>query len=449
MWADIALVCVFFLIGAVFAASEMALVSLRDSQIKRLSGKGKRGRAIVELTSNPNRFLSAVQIGVTLSGFLSSSFGSATLATHYMAPWLASLGIPEEVAPPLAVVIVTIIISYFSIVISELTAKRLAMQNAERYALVLGPFINGIAKLFRPVIWLLDISTNVLVKMLGGDPEANKEIVTSEEIRSMVASSETLGEEERQIVDEVFSAGDSSLREVMVPRTEVDFLPGDMPAYRAIQEVRGEAHSRYPITDGSVDSVVGFIHIRDLARLDQSTKNAPIRQLARPILHLPETVNVLRALTAMRREHAHIAIVTDEYGGTAGIVSLEDLVEEFIGDITDEYDIVDEAALMRHRLEREVNGLMTLEEFNEKTNLVLPEGPYDTVVGYFMALTGKVPEVGDKLVVELEHEVADEDASLVRVEFTVKELDGRRAAWLHARRVAEGDLTESAADGVE
>ena len=236
MWANIALVFLFFLIGAVFAASEMALVSLRDSQIKNLAGKGKRGRSIVEVTSNPNRFLSAVQIGVTLSGFLSSSFGATTLATNYLAPFLTSCGVKPSVSGPLAVVLITIVISYFSIVISELTAKRLAMQNAESFSLVLGPFINGIAKMFRPLIWLLGISTNALVRLLGGNPEAAREEVTDEELRTMVGASTTLGDEERRIMDDVFEASNLTLREVMVPRTEVSFMAGGISAAQAIRD---------------------------------------------------------------------------------------------------------------------------------------------------------------------------------------------------------------------
>ncbi|MDR1834042.1 MAG: CNNM domain-containing protein, partial [Propionibacteriaceae bacterium] len=218
---NIALILLFILIGGVFAAAEMALVSLREAQVKQLAEKGKRGKVVARLAADPNTFLSAVQIGVTLSGFLSAAFGGALLSDE-LANVFAKWGMPKTVGSPLALVLITLVISYFSIVIGELTSKRLAMQNAESYAMALGPFVSGIAKFARPVIWLLGVSTNGLVRLLGGNPQAAREEVTEDELRALVESSATLGAEERAIVDEVFSAGETSLREVMVPRTEVE-----------------------------------------------------------------------------------------------------------------------------------------------------------------------------------------------------------------------------------
>lgn len=434
---NIALVFLFILIGGVFAAAEMALVSLRDSQVRQLASRGSRGRAIEKLTSDPNRFLSAVQIGVTLSGFLSAAFGGATLSTH-LAPVFEGWGMGHASASTLALVLITIVISYFSIVLGELTSKRLAMQRAEGFSLALGPMVNGIATLFRPVIWLLGVSTDAAVRLLGGDPSASREEVTDEELRSMVVASSTLGDEERLILDDVFDAGQKSLREVMVPRTEVDFLDGGLRASQAAQVVREGAHSRYPVTDGSADRIAGFVHVRDLLDLDPSDRHAKVLQLVRPVLSLPDSVKVLRAMSELRRNHAHLAIVLDEYGGTAGIVTLEDLVEEIVGDITDEYDTVEPSDAMHARL-RDIDGLMTLEEFEEKTGLTLPEGPYDTVAGYFMAQTGRVPAKGDVVRVHLrgaEEVVEDEEEDVEpNAELTVIEVDGRRAAWLRMRRL--------------
>ncbi|MGA4669229.1 hemolysin family protein [Propionibacteriaceae bacterium Y1923] len=457
---NIALIFLFIIIGGVFAAAEMALVTLRESQVKQLAQRGKRGQAIEQLTSNPNRFLSAVQIGVTLAGFLSASFGGATLSGEF-APVLVRIGIPERIrvfggefafAETLALVLITILISYFSIVLSELTAKRLAMQRAEGFAMALAPMVNGIATAARPVIWFLGKSTDVVVRILGGDPGASKEEVSDEEIRAMVSGSATLGDEERRIVDEVFDAGNRSLREVMVPRTEVDFLSGDMPAYKAIRAVQGAPHSRYPVTDGGPDRIAGFVHVRDLMDLDVATRSAPLSQLARPVVSLPGTVKVLRAMTDMRRKRAHLAIVLDEYGGTAGIVTLEDLMEELVGDITDEYDVIDEAQQVHQQL-RDVEGLMTIEEFAERSGYVLPEGPYDTVAGYFMHQLGKVPSLGDTIQVELERD-RQGAADLPETRgytFTVNELDGRRVAWLSVHHVepATGEVTADEPAGAE
>ncbi|HET9873427.1 MAG TPA: hemolysin family protein [Propionibacteriaceae bacterium] len=436
---NIALIFLFIGIGGVFAAAEMALVSLRDSQVKQISHRGKRGRTVSRLTSDPNRFLSAVQVGVTLSGFLSAAFGGATLANQ-LSPTLVDLGLSEAVAGPASLVLITALISYASIVIGELAAKRLALQRAEAFALALAPLVDLIATLARPIIWFLGVSTNVVVKLLGGDPEASREEVSDEEIRALVSGSTTLGAEERQIVDDVFAAGDRGLREVMVPRTEVDFLPGNMPAHKAVRELLQAPHSRYPVMGESADDIIGFVHVRDLLDPEISTRTTPVREVARPVLSLPDTVRVLRALTDMRRSSAHLAIVLDEYGGTAGIVTMEDLVEELVGDITDEYDVVVEERVSLFGAQ-EVDGLSTLDEFFEKTGFLLPEGPYDTVAGYVMAQLGRLPQVGDVVKGKVRHgEDQDETATL---ELRVTELDGRRAAMFVVRQL-DGDAAADA-----
>ena len=286
--------------------------------------------------------------------------------------------------------------------LGELTAKRLALQRAEAFALALAPFVNFVATLCRPVIWLLGASTNVLVRLLGGDPHAGREEVTDEEIRALVSGSTTLGDEERQIVDDVFDAGARSLREVMLPRTEVDFLPGDMPAHKAVREVLKAPHSRYPVMGESADDIIGFVHVRDLLDPEVSTRTTPVSEVARPVVSFPDTVRVLYALSEMRRTANHLAIVLDEYGGTAGIVTMEDLVEELVGDITDEYDVVTEDRTTI-RGDQVIDGLTTLDDFAEKTGLVLPDGPYDTLAGYFMAEYGQLPTLNASVEVEVAH----------------------------------------------
>lgn len=427
---NVLLIFVFTLCGGVFAAAEMSLVSLRDSQVRQLSHRGKRGATVARLTANPNRFLSAVQIGVTLFGFLSAAFGGATLAGD-LSPVLQGLGMAAGVADTVSLVGITALISYLSIVLGELTAKRLALQRSEAFALVLGPLVDFIARLARPVIWLLGVSTNVAVRILGGDPNASREEVTDEEIRALVNTSRTLGDEERQIVDDVFAAGGRGLREVMVPRTEVDFLPGDMPAHRAVREVAHAPHSRYPVTGDSADDILGFLHVRDLYDPEVSSRSVPLRELVRPTLSMPDTVRVLRALSDMRRASSHLAIVLDEYGGTAGIVTMEDLVEELVGDITDEYDVVQEQHTTAAG-ELEFDGLDTLDEFTEKTDYVLPDGPYDTVAGFVMARLGRLPALGDTIECDLPN--VDDDEPDGHFWFQVEELDGRRAARFLVRR---------------
>ena len=251
----------------------------------------------------------------------------------------------------------------------------------------------------------------------------------------MVSGSTTLGDEERQIVDDVFDAGARSLREVMLPRTEVDFLPGDMPAHKAVRELLKAPHSRYPVMGESADDIIGFVHVRDLLDPEVSSRTTPVSEVARPVISLPDTVRVLHALSEMRRTANHLAIVLDEYGGTAGIVTMEDLVEELVGDITDEYDVVTEERTTL-RGDQVIDGLTTLDDFAERTGLVLPDGPYDTLAGFFMASYGQLPILNASVEVEVQ-QVDDEDGEPVRTELRVLELDGRRASSIAVRRTSE------------
>ncbi len=426
---NIVLIFVFVLIGGVFAAAEMALVSLRESQIKSIATRGRRGETVARVAANPNRFLSAVQIGVTLMGFLSAAFGGATLADG-LAPHLQDLGLPESVASTVALVLITVAISYVSIVIGELAAKRLALQRAEMFALGLAPLVDRIASAVRPVIWLLSRSTDLVVRALGGDPNANREVMSDEELRDLVSAHESLGEEERRIVDDVFEAGGRQLRELMLPRTEVDFVDAEMPAYKAVKFAAERPHSRYPVMNGSADDIVGFVHVRDLFDPAVASRSVRVGDLARDVLMLPDTAKLLPTLTEMRRRSTHLAIVLDEYGGTAGIVTLEDLVEELIGDIKDEYD-EDAGETTRLRSgDVEVDGLLNLDDFADETGVELPDGPYETVAGFLAAQLGRVPSVGD-------------EGSVDGYNITVTEMDGRRVARVRVHRVAAEETPAS------
>ena len=427
VWLDIVLVVVFVLVGGFFAGAEIALVSLREAQARVLSERGGRGRALGRLLADPNRFLAAVQVGVTLAGFLSAAFGASTLAGPF-SDWLVARGPGEGVADPLALVLVTVAISYLSLVVGELTPKRLALQRAEGFSLVVARPLDTIARLSRPVIWLLSASTNVLVRLLGGDPKAGGEAISQEELRDLVAAHESLSSDERRLIDEVFRAGDREVREVMTPRTEVEFLEASTTVSRAARQVAESGWSRYPVTGRDQDDVVGFVHVRDLLLpTHPAGRAATVGDLAREVKRLPGTAGVLTALSEMRRENQHLAIVVDEYGGTDGIVSLEDLIEEVIGEIYDEYDEevvadTDERPGGPH----EVDGLLNLDDFAEVTGLRLPEGPYETVAGFVLAELGRIPGVGDA--VEVEGRT-----------LTVLELDGRRIARLSVTAAPAAD----------
>ena len=233
---------------------------------------------------------------------------------------------------------VLLVITYLTLVVGELAPKRMALQRAEGIATTVAGFIDRFATITRPVIWFLSKSTDVIVRLLGGDPDANREAITEEELRDLVAQHESLSNDERRLIDEVFAAGERAVREVMVPRTEVDFLDSKLTVAQAAALTQSSPHSRYPVFSTSHDDVIGFLHLRDLfaAHHAPSTRVADV---VREVATLPATKKVLSALSEMRRAGQHLAIVIDEYGGTAGIVTLEDLIEEVIGDIRDEYDV--------------------------------------------------------------------------------------------------------------
>ena len=411
---SVGVVLTFIVIAGIFVAAEIALVSLRDSQAAALAPRGRRGRIVAELNQDPNRFLAGAQVGVTLAGFLSAALGGDLLAVK-VEPLLRRTALPESVVGPTALIGITLMISYVSLVLGELVPKRLGLQRTEAIALALAPTIDRISRLLRPVIWLLSVSTNVVVRVLGGDPHAQREQITDEELRELVGSHETLGEEERRILEDVFEAGDRQLREVMVPRTEVDFLDASTPVYRAAHEALSRPHSRYPVIRGSSDDVMGFVHVRDLLDPQHANRSVRVGELSRTVLTLPWTRPILAALTDMRREGIHMAMVADEYGGTAGIVTMEDLVEELVGDIRDEYDVEEAETTRNPRGEIEVDGLLNLDDFEDETGVELPEGPYETVAGFLMARLGRIPAAGDR--VELDGHA-----------ITVVVVDGRRVS---------------------
>jgi putative hemolysin len=425
VWFSLLMVVVFVLIGGFFSGTELALISLRESQVRALSEQGRRGAALGRLLADPNRFLATVQIGVTLATLSASAFGAETLNEPFSVA-LESWGISPGAAGPLAFIVVTVAVSYLSLVIGELTPKRLALQRAEGLAMLVARPLNGLATLTRPIVWVLSKSTNGLVRLFGGDPQVSGEAISQEELRDLVAAHESLSSDERKLIDEVFSAGEREVREVMTPRTEVDFLEASMTASRAARQVADSGRSRYPVVGRDQDDVVGFVHVRDLLLPNHPAgRAATVGDLAREVTRLPGTVRVLTALSGMRRENQHLAIVVDEYGGTDGIVTLEDLIEEVIGEIYDEYDEdvvpeADEPAEGPH----DVDGLLNLDDFAEVTGVRLPEGPYETVAGYVLAELGRLPQVGD--------DVAVEGRTL-----TVTELDGRRIARLAVSRAAD------------
>ncbi|WP_053643290.1 hemolysin family protein [Streptomyces sp. XY431] len=434
---DAALVLVFIVLGGLFNVAEISLISLREGQIRTLEARGTRRAArAAHLAADPNRFLAAVQVGVTCMGFLSAAFGADTLAGK-VAPLFVRAGLSEGVADATALVGLTLVISYVSLVLGELTPKRIGLQRADSIAVLAAPVVDVMSVVLRPAIWLLGRSTDLMVRLFGGDPTAGRGSMSSEELRGLVAANTELGNDERTLIADVFAAGERQLREVMVPRTEVTFLDAERPLAEVRAQAESSPHSRYPVIEGSYDAVTGFVHVRDLYGV-RGERAAKVRDLARPIKLLPGTKRVLEAMGEMRREGHHLAIVVDEYGGTAGIVTLEDLVEEVIGEIRDEYDTPESSPTRRLAGGGvELDGLLNLADFVEETGVTLPEGPYETVAGCLVAALGRLPADGDR--VRIPAGPGEE------VLLTVAKLEGRRIARV---RVSAVTLAEPAGQEV-
>ncbi|WP_180947252.1 hemolysin family protein [Gardnerella vaginalis] len=424
---NIALIVVFLLFGSIFAATELALVNLRSSQLDRMETQDARGKRVAKIARDPNTFLSTLQIGVTLSGFLSASFGESAIAPHIV-PIVKSWGVPDHVAGPLTTIVLTLIISYFSIVISELVPKRIAMQRSEQIARAVVPAVDIFSKICKPLIWLIAKNTNGFVRLLGFDPNEKESEVSDEELRVLVNSNKKLSQDERTILDDVFDASETIVAEVMRPRADVEFLDGSLSLEEAAAKIRELPYSRYPVTGKDFDDVIGFVHVRDL--LDVRDPNAKtVADVTREGISLPGTSKFLPSLELLRKRGIHLAVVIDEYGGTDGIVTLEDMTEELVGDIRDEYDLPDESDLKRDSKATvfvngvaTVDGGMTIEDFADVTGIELEDGPYETVAGYFLAHTGSMGKVGAIL-----HDADGYD-------MTVTEVDGRRIATIEVRK---------------
>lgn len=422
----------FIFLGGLFAASELALVSVRDSQLDAIEKKGFRGKTVAKLARDPNTFLGAVQIGVTLSGFFSAAFGAAALSP-ILYPLLSSLGLSQGTVELLALLSLTLLIAYLSLVFGELAPKRLAMQKPEALSLLVAPMISILAKVFKPVIWLVGRSSDIVVKLLGGDPSRKVDGPSSEELVSIVETHEEFTEEQREILADVIESARHSLETVMRPRGDVKTLNSDMTVKEALDQIREDVYSRYPLVDKNLDDCDSFVHIRDL--LWAEDKNQKVTVHSRPIPVLPDIMGIFPAITQLKAEGKHIALVVDEYGGTDGLVTLEDLIEELIGEVYDEYDKEESETLFSQDSGQwqSIEGEMPLRRFVEQTGVEL-EDDSATLGGYVMKQLGQVPKVGDR--------VENDDVTLV-----VSKMDMRRVVEIRVILKEEGSTEELKDEG--
>ncbi|GAA4942854.1 hemolysin family protein [Actinoplanes utahensis] len=384
---QVVLVVVLVLLNAAFSGSEMALISLRESQLQRLERQSRTGRTLAKLARDPNRFLATIQIGITLAGFLASAAAAVSLAQPLIEP-LSFLGTAAE---PVSIILVTIVLTFFTLVVGELAPKRIAMQRAEGWAMLVARPLDILATLSRPVIWLLGKSTDLVVRLTGGDPDAGREEVSTEEIRDMVAAQQDITAEQRTIISGAFDIADRILREILVPRRDVLILPADLPASEALAKLVKAGHSRAPVTGPmGLDDVLGVVHLRDLIAADGLVRDHMFTPL-----FLPETLKVSDAMRQLRVQRQQFALVVDERGAIDGIVTMEDLVEEVVGEIYDETDRDVQSVI------REEDGAMLLPGTFPIHDLPdigvdieeLDAGDYTTVAGLVLARLGHIPTV--------------------------------------------------------
>ncbi|BCJ52616.1 membrane protein [Actinoplanes sp. NBRC 14428] len=381
---QIALVAVLVLLNAVFAGSEMALVSLRESQLQRLERESRTGGTLARLARDPNRFLATIQIGITLAGFLASAAAAVSLAQ----PLIGPLGFLGGAAEPAAIVLVTVVLTFFTLVIGELAPKRIAMQRAEGWALAVARPLDVLATLTRPAVWLLGKASDAVVRITGGDPSAAREEVTSEEIRDMVSAQENFSAEQRTIISGAFEIADRTLREIVIPRRDVVTLPAVLRADEALRQLVAAGHSRAPVTGPlGLDDVLGVVHLRDLV-----DATGPVIGYVFEPLFLPETLKVSDAMHQMRVQRQQFGLVVDEHGTAVGIVTMEDLVEEVVGEIYDETDrdlrsVVheDDGAML-------LPGTFPIHDLPDiGVDVERPESDYTTVAGLLLSRLGHIP----------------------------------------------------------
>ncbi|MCK2237749.1 MULTISPECIES: hemolysin family protein [unclassified Crossiella] len=392
-WLNLALVAFLILVNALFAGSEIALISLREGQLRQLERRGGRtARVLIRLTRDPNRFLAAIQLAITLSGALASATAAVTLAQ----PLVPALSFAGEAAGPLAVALVTLVLTFFTLVFGELAPKRLAMQYAHRWAMLVARPLDLIATIARPAIWALSRSTNVVVRLFGGNPEAGSEQLSPEELRDLVAGHRGLNAEQRMIITGALEIHERLLRHVLVPRRNVFVVPADATVQEARRMLADSGHSRAPVVrSGHLDDVAGVVHLREL--LDDSTT---VLEVTRAATIFPDTLRVSDALRQFKATHQQFALVVDERGAVDGIVTLEDLLEEIVGEIYDETD----RDIMAVRTEPD--GALLLPGTFPVHDLIdlgvelsdAPEGDYTTIAGLALIALRRIPDQpGDRV----------------------------------------------------
>ncbi len=381
--------------NAIFVAAEYSLVTARRARLEEhaRTGSGPAGVAL-RLMDQPVRFISTVQVGITVFGILLGAVGEPLISGFF----------GSSVPRPVSFLIAFFVLTYLSVVLGELVPKAVALQRAERLAVVLARPLDVLGKILHPLVWVLDTSASFVARLLRVPPaRAGLSASTEEDIRSLVAEAEDVGAietAEEEMVYKVFDFADKEAHEVMVPRPQVVALSVDLPAQEALAAVIDSPYTRYPVYRGSMDDVLGILHVRDLfkALYNSGIDNVEIEGLVRSAYVVPETKDLAALLAEFRKTNQHMSIVVDEYGGVAGIVTLEDLLEEIVGEIEDEYDLPDESVEQLENGRIRIDGTFPIDDFNEQFRRDLPQEDFHTVAGFVFGQLGRAPEKGDEVV---------------------------------------------------
>lgn len=401
IWGPLLLQLVLIFLNAFFACGEIAILQLNENKLRRLAEEGdKKAKGLLSLATSPNKFLSTIQIGITLAGFLGAAFAADNFAAR-ITDWLLAHGLTMQwqTLNTLCVILITLILSYFTLVFGELVPKRLAMQKSEAIANVIGPIVLRLAVLFRPVVFLLSKSTNGVLKLMGMNPMAMAEEVTEEEIRLMVDIGEETGvidTAEREMIENIFEFNNISAEDVMRHRTDVTSIWVDEEQDEIIKTIMETGLSRFPVYDEDADDIVGTLNTRDYLLNVTSGSPKTIKELLRAAYFVPESVQADVLFRDMQKKKVHMAIVVDEYGGMAGIVTMEDLLEEIVGNIYDEFDPerADEIEVVSENVWR-VSGSVELEMLEEAMDIDIPQKEeYDTLGGLVFSRFNTIPQDG-------------------------------------------------------
>ena len=415
IWGQLLLQAVLIFLNAVFACAEIAVLSVNEAKITKLEESGnKRAKKLRKLTEQPSKFLSTIQVAITLSGFLGSAFAADNFATR-LVNWVVSLGVEVNVdaLQDIAVIVITLILSYFTLILGELVPKRLAMKKSEQMALAMAPMLLGFAKLFTPVVWVLSVSTNLVLRLLGIDPNEEDEEVSEEGILLMVDEGGQKGiidEQEQEIIQNVFEFNDITVGEFATHRTDIHVLWIEDSEEEWETIIHDTRHSMYPVCDDSIDNVVGILSVKDYFRLRGAERQQILEEAVRPAYYVPEGIHADVLLKQMKNTKNHFAVVLDEYGGLRGIVTMNDLLEQLVGDLTDNNDEAepeepDIVMIEDHENDDEdvwaIRGVASLSEVAEELGIELPTDKYDTMGGYVFSNYGVVPEDGTEFDIEL------------------------------------------------